>query len=167
MKPSFALILLLFLFGLPRFGAAAAPAEWPASGASKPAPWFSPVSAWYGAEAALHADPKGARGTAAVYKAGAVQDTVRAVVKDPWLGFDKVQHFAFSALMTVGAQYTLVNKAELSEGRALPVSIVASGAVGLMKEVYDLRRSPSRHFSRRDLVADAAGILIATGLILL
>lgn len=87
--------------------------------------------------------------------------------RDPWLAFDKVQHLTFSFLWTLGTQYALVNKASLSEPGALPISIGASAAVGLAKEVYDWRRSPSRFFSRRDLVADAAGILLATGFILL
>ena len=36
----------------------------------------------------------------------------------------------------------------------------------LAKEYYDWRIGPTGYFSRRDLIADATGILLATGLIL-
>ena len=84
---------------------------------------------------------------------------------DPWLGFDKVQHAAFSFLWTLGSQYTLVNKMDLSEGRALPFSMGSGAAVGLAKEVYDWQRGSHRTFSYRDLAADAFGIVLAAGLI--
>ena len=86
---------------------------------------------------------------------------------DRWLAFDKVQHFTFSFLWTLGGQYALVNKLSWSERDALPLSVGASAALGLAKEVYDVRASPSRYFSRRDLVADGAGILLAVGFVLL
>lgn len=87
--------------------------------------------------------------------------------RDPWLGFDKVQHFTFSFLATLGGQYTLVNKLDVSEGRAWPVAASGSAAVGLLKEWYDWRYGPRRHFSTRDLVADGLGVVLAVGLILL
>lgn len=87
--------------------------------------------------------------------------------KDPWLAFDKVQHLAFSFLWTLGSQYALVNKAGMSERAALPVSAGASAAVGFAKEYYDWRIGPHRYFSRRDLAADAVGILLAAGFVLL
>lgn len=86
---------------------------------------------------------------------------------DPWLAFDKVQHATFSFLWTLGSQYTLVNKAAWSERRALPLSIGVSVLVGVGKELYDWRVGSRRYFSRRDLIADAVGILFATGLIVL
>lgn len=87
--------------------------------------------------------------------------------RDRWLGFDKVQHLTVSFLWTLGTQYTLVNKGLLRERRALPLSIGSSAVAGIGKEYYDLKRGKSHHFCRRDLVADAVGILLATGLILL
>lgn len=86
---------------------------------------------------------------------------------DPWLGFDKVQHATFSFLWTLGSQYTLVNKINLTEGEALPVSIGSAAIVGLSKELYDEHVTPGNRLSYRDLVADAAGIALATVLILL
>ena len=86
---------------------------------------------------------------------------------DPWLAFDKVQHFTFSFLWTLGSQYTFVNKWGLSEEGALPLSITSGAAIGLAKEFYDWRVKPSRYFSRRDLVADGLGIALAVGWVLL
>ena len=84
---------------------------------------------------------------------------------DPWLGFDKAQHAAFSFLWTLGSQYTLVNKMDVSERRALPFSISSGAVIGLAKEVYDARLG--RRFSYRDLAANAVGLVLAAGLIVL
>lgn len=86
---------------------------------------------------------------------------------DPWLAFDKVQHFSFSLLITVGSQYTYVNKLHMRERRALPISMITSASVGLAKEIYDWKYGPSGFFSRRDMAANAAGIIVAAGFILL
>jgi uncharacterized protein YfiM (DUF2279 family) len=86
---------------------------------------------------------------------------------DRWLGFDKVQHATFSFLITLGSQYTLVNKISLSEGDALPVSIGSAIVVGVSKELYDEYATPGNRLSYRDLAADAAGIALAVVLILL
>ncbi len=84
-----------------------------------------------------------------------------------WFGFDKVQHFTFSFLFTVGSQYVLVNKADLGEGPALPVSAGISAGIGVAKELYDRRRPGGTGFSYQDLVWDAAGIAAASLLIAL
>lgn len=88
-------------------------------------------------------------------------------VEDAWIAMDKVKHVAFSFLWTLGTQYTAVNKGGLSEHRALPISITSSALTGVTKEYYDLHVGPTRYFSARDLVADALGIVLAVGLILL
>ncbi len=84
-----------------------------------------------------------------------------------WIAFDKAQHVAFSFLWTLGTQYTLVEKADISNRHALPFSMAGSAALGIAKELYDWRLGPRRVFSHRDLVADAVGILLAGGIILL
>lgn len=86
---------------------------------------------------------------------------------DPWLGFDKAQHLVVSALLTLSVQYVLTDKARRSQRGALPLSAASAGAVGLGKELYDRHYSPSQYFSRRDLVADAVGIALGVGVILL
>ena len=86
---------------------------------------------------------------------------------DRWLGFDKAQHAAFSFLWTLSSQYTLVNKFDVSERRALPFSVGSGVLLGLSKELYDGSNAPRNAFSYRDLAADAFGITLALGLILL
>ena len=86
---------------------------------------------------------------------------------DPWFSFDKVQHLTFSALFTVGWQYALENKLDWTRNDALPLSIGATAAIGLSKELYDWQLGPRRFFSYRDMIANGVGILLATGFILL
>ena len=91
-------------------------------------------------------------------------DTARA---DPWLGRDKVLHAGFSFLTTLSAQYVLESKLDTSRGGALPVAAGVVLGLGLAKEVADSRRPVAPLFSTRDLVADAVGVALAVGLILL
>lgn len=86
---------------------------------------------------------------------------------EPWLALDKAQHATISFFWTLGSQYALVNKLAMDEGSALPLSVAAAATAGLAKEWYDARHGNPRRFSRRDLVADAFGIVLAAGLILL
>jgi len=86
--------------------------------------------------------------------------------RDRWWARDKARHVVFSGLWTLSTQYVLVRKADWSEGDALPVSMATSGTVGLAKELYDASRSGGRA-SGKDLVANAVGIGLAVGVILL
>ena len=72
----------------------------------------------------------------------------------------------FSGLWTLSTQYVLVRKAGWSEGDALPASVAVGATVGLAKEVYDASQ-PGGRASEKDLVADAVGIGLAVGIILL
>jgi hypothetical protein len=92
---------------------------------------------------------------------------VRSGPADRWWALDKAKHVTFSFLWTLSAQYVLVDKAGWSDGTALPVAAGSGAAVGLSKEWFDWRYGPTRRFSSRDLVADAAGILLAVGVIAL
>ncbi len=77
--------------------------------------------------------------------------------EDRWLAADKLWHFAAS-FATVGATYHLcANRLKWSE--PAPTGIAAGGtlALGLTKEFSDLA-GPRKHFSWKDLVADALGI---------
>jgi putative lipoprotein len=82
--------------------------------------------------------------------------------KDPWSGIDKVQHFAFSTVMSAA-----IAQASLNDGRsdcaAMRLGVGWTMAIGAGKEVFDAQ---IRHagWSWRDLVADAAGAM-AGGLI--
>lgn len=86
---------------------------------------------------------------------------------DPWLGRDKALHTGGSFLLTLSGQYVLTAKLAASEGTALPIAAGTTLALGLTKEILDSRRTARPHFSTRDLVADAVGVALAVGLILL
>lgn len=86
--------------------------------------------------------------------------------EDQWLARDKARHVLFSGLWTLSTQYVLVRKAEWSEGDALPASVATAAAVGIAKEGYDAAR-PAGSASGKDLAADAVGIGLAVGVILL
>ncbi len=89
------------------------------------------------------------------------------VLADPWLGRDKALHAAGSFLLTLSAQYVLTAKLDADEGTALPLAAGMTLSLGLAKEVADSRRPVSPLFSPRDLAADAVGVALAVGLILL
>jgi uncharacterized protein YfiM (DUF2279 family) len=97
----------------------------------------------------------------------AVSVAPRDTLRDPWLGRDKVLHAAGSFLLTLSAQYVLTSKLDTSEDGALPIAAGTALSLGLAKEVADSRRAVRPLFSVRDLVADAVGVALAVGLILL
>ena len=86
---------------------------------------------------------------------------------DRWIARDKLRHVTFSFLWTLSAQYVLVDKADWSRRSALPAAAGSSAAVGLSKELFDWRIGPTSRFSTRDLTADAVGIALAVGVIVL
>ena len=81
---------------------------------------------------------------------------------DDWFGRDKALHVGASFLLTLSGQYVLIEKADLSNERALPVSAGVALALGLAKEVADSQRTRHPLFSWRDLAADAAGVALAS-----
>ena len=86
--------------------------------------------------------------------------------EERWLARDKAKHVVFSGLWTLSTQYVLVVKADWSEADALPASITSAAAVGVTKELYDASH-PTGAVSGKDLVADAVGVGLAVGVILL
>ena len=84
---------------------------------------------------------------------------------DNWLAIDKIQHFSYSCLISLGCQYVLVNKFNNSETNSLPLSSGLSFSAGLLKELND-NRGEKGHFSLKDMVANAAGIIVAALIIL-
>ena len=79
---------------------------------------------------------------------------------DEWLAIDKVQHFMYSAFVSFGTQYVLVNKIQMNENAALPLSSLLSFSAGLLKEIND-NRSKNGFFSKKDMVANSFGIVFA------
>ena len=83
---------------------------------------------------------------------------------DKWFAIDKLQHFSYSCLVSLGCQYVLVNKQNNTEEESLPISSALSFSAGLMKELDDNRRE-NGFFSWKDMVANAAGIAVAAVII--
>ena len=86
---------------------------------------------------------------------------------DEWLARDKALHVGAGFLITLSSQYVFENKLELTDGEALPVAMTTALSAGVLKEVMDSQRFHAPHFCYRDLVADAVGVLLAAGIILL
>ena len=80
--------------------------------------------------------------------------------QDKWFAIDKVQHFSYSCLVSLGTQYVLVNKMGKDEKSALPVSLGISFTAGITKEIQD-SKSKDGFFSRKDLVANTMGIIFS------
>ena len=81
------------------------------------------------------------------------------VSKDRWIAIDKVQHFTYSCFVSLGSQYVLVNKLEMDEKNALPLSSLLSFSAGTLKELNDKRGGS--YFSLKDMVANGLGIVFA------
>ena len=81
-------------------------------------------------------------------------------VKDDWIAIDKVQHFSYSLLISLGCQYILVNKMNNTEKTSLPISSAFSFAAGLLKELND-QKGKNGYFSLKDMVANIGGIIVA------
>jgi putative lipoprotein len=76
---------------------------------------------------------------------------------DRWFAMDKFWHFSAS-FVTVGAAYHFgEDRVELSHPWATGLAVGGTLTLGFTKEFYDLA-GPGKHFSWKDLVADAAGI---------
>ena len=84
--------------------------------------------------------------------------------QDKWFAIDKVQHFSYSCLIALGSQYVLVNKGGMEDDSALPLSAGFSLFTGILKEILD-SKNPKGFFSRRDLIADSLGIVLAVAII--
>ena len=80
-------------------------------------------------------------------------------VKDDWIAIDKVQHFSYSLLISLGCQYVLVNKMNNTEKSSLPISSAFSFSAGLLKELND-QKGKDGFFSFKDMVANFVGIMV-------
>ncbi|MDB4892734.1 MAG: Protein of unknown function periplasmic lipoprotein [Gemmatimonadetes bacterium] len=73
---------------------------------------------------------------------------------DRWLAEDKVKHF-FTSAFVQSMSYGALRTSGLNHGAALAGASVTTAAVGVGKELHDLR--VKGEFSVRDLTWDAAG----------
>jgi putative lipoprotein len=81
---------------------------------------------------------------------------------DRWLGADKLQHYAASALIE-GTVYGALRSRQVSKGRSLATATAVTIAAGVGKEMVDRRRGFA--FSNKDLAWDIAGVSSAFGLL--
>ena len=79
---------------------------------------------------------------------------------DEWFAIDKAQHFMYSTFVALGSQYALVNKLQMKEETALPISSLLSFSTGLLKEIND-KKGKNGFFSKKDMIANSFGILFA------
>lgn len=89
-----------------------------------------------------------------------VSENTDPVLKDDWIAIDKVQHFSYSLLISLGCQYILVNKMNNTEKSSLPISSAFSFSAGLLKELND-QKGKNGYFSLKDMVANFGGIIFA------
>ena len=80
--------------------------------------------------------------------------------KDDWIAIDKLQHFSYSLLISLGCQYVLVNKMNNTEKSSLPISSAFSFSAGLLKELND-QKGKNGYFSLKDMIANFGGIIVA------
>ena len=88
-----------------------------------------------------------------------VSENTNPVLKDDWIAIDKVQHFSYSLLISLGCQYILVNKMNNTEKSSLPISSAFSFSAGLLKELND-QKGKNGYFSSKDMVANFGGIMV-------
>lgn len=79
---------------------------------------------------------------------------------ESWLGKDKLQHFAGSALLMGASFLTFREALHRSEPASLAMGGTLTFAVGAGKELHD-KNSETGHASVKDLLADVAGIAFA------
>ncbi len=78
---------------------------------------------------------------------------------DPWLAPDKGLHLIGSMIVTIGVAKSMQTFNDNSKPEALKMGVGCSISLGLWKEWRDSRK-PNKFFSWKDLIADAAGIIV-------
>ena len=81
---------------------------------------------------------------------------------DSWFGIDKLKHFFLSAFAT-SVSYSALQAAGANRTTAMTGAIGASAALGISRELYNLRTTKA--FSFRDLTWDAIGTAAAVGVL--
>ena len=94
----------------------------------------------------------------------AEQDTTKVIHNDPWIAYDKFLHFSVSASIVLSTQYTFEQKMSYKTQDAMYFSVFISSVSGIFKELWD-RRHPNGLFSKKDIVANIAGIALGVFII--
>ena len=80
------------------------------------------------------------------------------VYYDPWFAYDKVLHFGVSCSIVISTHYMLSEKMSMNDDNSISAALIMSMGNGIIKEIWDSRQ-PGGFISRRDIIADVAGIL--------
>ena len=91
--------------------------------------------------------------------ANAEQDTSKVINNDPWIAYDKFLHFSVSASIVLFTQYTFEQKMDYKTEDAMYISVFVSSINGIFKEFWD-NKKPNGFFSKRDIIANIAGIAL-------
>ena len=94
----------------------------------------------------------------------AEKDTTVVNHNDPWIAYDKFLHFSVSASIVLSTQYTLVEKLDYKNDDAIYFSMLVSGINGMLKEIWDSKQ-PNGFISKKDIVANIAGIIFGVFII--
>jgi len=94
----------------------------------------------------------------------AEKDSTIIINNDPWIAYDKFLHFSVSASIVLSTQYTLVEKLDYKNDDAIYFSMLVSGINGILKEMWD-RRQPNGFISKKDILANIAGIIFGVHII--
>lgn len=94
----------------------------------------------------------------------AEKDTTVVNHNDPWIAYDKFLHFSVSASIVLSTQYTLVEKLDYKNDDAIYFSMLVSGINGMLKELWDSKQ-PNGFISKKDIVANIAGIIFGVFII--
>ena len=94
----------------------------------------------------------------------AEKDTTIIKHNDPWIAYDKFLHFSVSASIVLSTQYTLVEKLDYNNDDVIYFSILVSGINGILKEIWDSKQ-PNGFISKKDIVANIAGIIFGVFII--
>tara|TARA_Y100001936_G_C15877027_1_gene560779 strand:+ start:72 stop:413 length:342 start_codon:yes stop_codon:yes gene_type:complete len=96
--------------------------------------------------------------------ANAEQDTSKVINNDPWIAYDKFLHFSVSASIVLSTQYTFEQKMNYKTQDAMNLSVFIAIVSGIFKELWD-KSQPNGFFSKRDIVANVAGIALGVFII--
>ena len=94
----------------------------------------------------------------------AEQDTTKVIHNDPWVAYDKFLHFSVSTSIVLSTQYTLEKKMNYKTEDAMFISVLVSSVNGIVKELWD-NRQPNGFISKKDILANIAGVILGVFII--
>ena len=94
----------------------------------------------------------------------AEKDTTLVNHNDPWIAYDKFLHFSVSASIVLSTQYTLERKMNYKTEDAMFISVLVSSVNGIFKELWD-NRQPNGFISKKDILANIAGVILGVFII--